>query len=59
LIFLAVIGTAILAYELIAWRKGTWFTISEVVWDKSYDYPWALPFLIGLGMGLLGGHLFL
>ena len=51
-----------LVYDLVVvaccWRAPTWPTITATVQRLSTAYP-AVPFLAGLSLGLLCGHLFL
>ena len=51
-----------LVYDLVIvclyWRSPTWPTITATVIRLSAAYP-AVPFLTGLSLGLLCGHLFL
>ena len=51
-----------LVYDLVVvylyWDAATWPTITATVQRLSSAYP-AVPFLTGLSLGLLCGHLFL
>lgn len=63
--FVAITSIAIIAlwvgydlYILARYGFGSGFTISWIIYSASVGAP-AFPFLVGLGFGLLFGHLFL